>query len=255
VKSERSYSLLAFQALALLGLVLFCLTAGWQDWVAAFVVHRLMISIGEGIIYHRLLAHKSFDCPRWFLIFGSFWATLAGIGSGVAWTANHGAHHRHADTAQDPHSPWYKRLSWLYVWQGTYPVSARYAAHLLRNPTVTFFHQYYWHIHVAYAIILAVVYPYGLLSMYLAPAHLAWLSGPVMFNYLAHKSGYRNFDTQDQSRNNIWLGLWSFGEGWHNNHHANPGSYTTSYRWWELDINGIIIKLVGKNERTLDRKV
>jgi fatty-acid desaturase len=58
--------------------------------------------------------------------------------------------------------------------------------------------------------------------------------------------GYRSFETSDQSKNNFWIGLGAFGEGYHNNHHAKPRCAAHGHKWWEFDLTRYVIKALEK---------
>ena len=240
-------NLFYFQCIAAIGLAALLLFGAWYDFVIAVIMYVLMNSIGQGIVYHRLITHRSFVSPRWFLLFGSTVTTLAGLGSGLAWAANHLQHHRFSDSDEDPHSPHNDSKWHIYTHSMSTPVNMRYAAPFLRDNTLVWFHNHYWHIHLAWIITLAIVYPFGLISLYLAPAHLSWIVS-CCFNIYCHLYGYRNFETRDHSTNNPWVALPTFGEGWHNNHHKNPGNWTTQVKWWEVDMLSWVIRLVRKND-------
>ena len=68
-------------------------------------------------------------------------------------------------------------------------------------------------------------------------------------NYWCHQSGYRNFESNDFTTNNLLLGWLGMGFGWHNNHHAHPGRLILHYRWWEIDIEGYIGWLISKGKK------
>lgn len=223
-----------FQATALAALLVFVFTADWYNWIAMLTVYLFMSSLGQSMVYHRCIAHRSWVCPRWYFIFSNIIVTLAGIGSAIAWTAIHLQHHRYSDTEQDPHSPHNHGVLSVYTSSMTYPVNIKYAVGCLKNQTLVWFHEYYWQIHFIYVIMLGVVYPYGIVSLYLAPASLTWLVS-CTFNVVCHRTGYRNFNTRDSSTNNRWINWLTLGEGWHNNHHAQPGSYTTKVKNKEYD--------------------
>lgn len=240
-------SLFYFQCVAFIGLLALVFFGSAYDLIMTVIMYVLMNSIGQGIVYHRLITHRSFVSPRWFLLFGSAVTTLAGLGSGLAWAANHLQHHRFSDATEDPHSP-HNDSKWkIYTQSMAKPVNIRYAAPFLKDSTLVWFHEHYWHVHLAWIAVLATVYPFGLISLYLAPAHLSWIVS-CCFNIYCHQHGYRNFDTRDHSTNNPWVAVPTFGEGWHNNHHKDPGNWTTQVRWWEIDMLSWVIRLVRKND-------
>lgn len=116
---------------------------------------------------------------------------------------------------------------------------------LFRIRILTFIHRRYFEIHLVIVAGLALLGVKWLICGYLAPAALTWHSGGIVVS-LNHLFGYRNFSTGDNSKNNVITGFVTWGEGWHNNHHASPSKPSFSYRWWEVDIGGVLIKLVGR---------
>jgi stearoyl-CoA desaturase (delta-9 desaturase) len=199
--------------------------------------------VGNAMTYHRLVTHRSWIAPSWFLYLGNICGTLGGQGSAISWAANHIQHHRFSDQPEDPHSPKYKGMFWVQFLSMTGTVNIRYLAPYLKDKTLVWFHTYYWYIHAIYIILILFVYPFGVISLYLAPIALNWIVSGLV-NNLTHMTGYRNFDTVDDSHNMLLLGYVSFGEGWHNNHHADPKNPRYGVKWWELDLAHFLIKLI-----------
>ncbi len=229
-----SLILFIFQVIAHLSLVYFAFHFMWVDLLIIFVFYFLFTGIGSDMTFHRLLAHNSYKAPVWFYWLGNLFGTLGGVGSGIAWVANHRAHHRYVDTESDPHSPHHKgifRVQFLSMFE---PVNIKFAVRLLKDETLVFFHKYYWIIHAVYFLLLFTFYPRGIVSCYLAPAALTWSMSSFINNF-CHLFGYRVANTEDKSTNNFLIGILSFGEGWHNYHHANPSDSRCGHKKWELD--------------------
>jgi stearoyl-CoA desaturase (delta-9 desaturase) len=143
----------------------------------------------------------------------------------------------------DPHSPniqkWW-RVQFLSMY---YKPNLRFCRDLLKDKFIVFCHRYYFHINLAYACLLWFLNPFLIISAYLAPAAILWHGGSFI-NTIGHKWGYRNFKVLDKSVNNPLLGIFMFGEGWHNNHHAKPYKKSFSNHWWEIDISFLLIRLI-----------
>jgi stearoyl-CoA desaturase (delta-9 desaturase) len=229
-------------------------------WSGATVCLVLYVAAGLGITmgYHRLLTHRSFRTPRLVEYLLATLGTLANQGGPVQWVAVHRRHHQDSDADGDPHSPrhglWWAHLLW---WMPHDPVLddpaqyGRYVPDLDRDPVHRFLQRYH------------VLLPLGLagllvrLGQWWAGEGLSWLVWGIfvrttllyhatwLVNSAAHVWGYRSYSTRDQSTNLWWVALVTFGEGWHNNHHAFPRSARHGLRWWELDLTYWLIRLLG----------
>lgn len=221
-------------------------------FVAFYIWHALGITIG----YHRLLSHRSFSCPKFVEYFWVLPGFLAFEGSPIWWATMHRAHHRHVDTPLDPHSPRFglknAHTGWLSL--SSYPEHidpALQAKDLLKDPIYRFLEQggRLHHAHAlgfaiggAFRVLLYVCFGWKVALASLL-AGLAVLQIPLMLNVICHlpRLGYKNYRVDDDSVNVWWVGLLALGEGWHNNHHASPGSAKTGMRWWEFDLSWLII--------------
>jgi fatty-acid desaturase len=208
------------------------------------MVYFFTACVGMTMTMHRWLSHRSWNPPAWFQTLGLASATWGLMGSPIAWVALHREHHQHADQEKDPHSPlhhpWWK-VHFLTMFQ---PAQGADTRDLLRMKFLVFIHRHYVAIHLAILLLLAAWGWKWLVCLYLAPAALTWHSGGIVVS-LNHLFGYRNFATGDNSRNNLITGFVTFGEGWHNNHHAKPARASFSQHWWEIDLGGILIHLLG----------
>ncbi len=203
--------------------------------------------------YHRGFAHRTFRTSRAVqFLFAMIGASCAQRGP-LWWAAHHRNHHLRADTPLDPHSPGIHGFLWSHMgWFLTpraFQTEIGRVRDLARYPELRWLDRY----DVAMPILLAVtMYGLGVLLKHSAPRlhtdgaqMLVWgffISTVILFhatvtiNSLAHRFGSRRFETNDDSRNNLWLALLTFGEGWHNNHHRYPGAAHQGFRWWEVDL-------------------
>jgi stearoyl-CoA desaturase (delta-9 desaturase) len=221
--------------------------ATWYHWLVTGIVYFLMSAIGASICYHRLLSHKSFEPHSWFRRLSITLGHMAGIGSAISWVATHRAHHSYTDHSKlDPHSPhhhsWYKVL-WFSMFER---VDVRLVRDLLRDSSCVWWHKYYFIIHITVLAALWLLSPAWAMCAYLAPMAITWSMGGAL-NFVNHFWGYRNYETRDESRNNWFFALVYWGEGWHNNHHANPKKFCFGERSWEFDVSAWIIKHICKS--------
>lgn len=242
---KDSYKLFTLQLFAHLAIIPMIIYAQWYHWAAAIAVYFIG-GTSITVTYHRLLSHKAWVAPRWFEIVGTLFSTYIAVGSSIGWVATHRQHHRYTDKHGDPHSPntqpWW-RVQWFSMFE---PVNVKYAVDLLRDKFHLTIHQKYFHIHVSIGLILLLFDPFAVVYLYLVPAALVWNAGSAI-NTLNHKLGYRNYETKDNSTCSFLTGYLVFGEGWHNNHHADPASEKFQRKWWEFDLGYQVIKLVRKD--------
>ena len=203
--------------------------------------------------YHRYFAHRTFRTSRRTqFVFALIGASSVQRGP-LWWAAHHRNHHQNADTELDPHSPSLRGFVWSHV--GWFLTPRGFRTDWTRIPDLARFRELRWldRYDVLVPVLLAVIlYATGNLLHRFAPElgttggqMVIWgffVSTVVLFhatvtiNSLAHRFGTRRFDTPDDSRNNPWLALITFGEGWHNNHHFYPYSARQGFRWWEVDM-------------------
>jgi len=216
-------------------------------WLTAVLMYAAIGCFGISIGYHRLLTHKSFKTTKFWEYFCALWGTLAFTGSAIGWVGMHRDHHKYSDKPGDPHSPVVR--SWrMLVAAYDYAPDKWKIRHLIFDKFHVFIHTWYFGLLLAWT---AFWFSLGgiALAMYVViiPAVISvWVS--TTSNYMNHKWGYRNFETTDNSRNLWFNAVFTFGEGWHNNHHARPGNYDfgsgTSGKWWEFDPGARIIELI-----------
>lgn len=233
----------------------------WKGLALCAALWWLTGGVGICLGYHRLFSHASFVAPkpvRWFI---AWLGGLAGEGSALQWVANHRKHHVHSDQPDDPHSPldgsWWSHMLWLLPKQSPESSDAlhrRWAPDLMRDPMIRFLDRTFilWHLllgGVLFAVGTALwdqrtgwsLVVWGMFVRLVYVLHATWL-----VNSATHLWGYRNYETTDQSRNLWWVAALSFGEGWHNNHHAHPRMARHGHRWWEIDLTWCTIWLMER---------
>ncbi|HEY9678216.1 MAG TPA: acyl-CoA desaturase [Drouetiella sp.] len=231
-------------------------------YVALFMIFYTWHAMGITIGYHRLLSHRSFTTSKPVEYFWVLAGYLAFEGSPIWWATIHRAHHKHVDTALDPHSPrasgfWYSFTGWLN--EKTYLSHLdpyKQCKDLVADPIYVFLEQG-GNLPRGHALGFATCFAFrGLLwalfgwqvALCSLLAGMAVLSIPLMLNVVCHmpKLGYKNYALSDDSVNVWWVGLLAMGEGWHNNHHAAPGSARSGMLPHEFDATWLMLQFMKK---------
>lgn len=242
---KQSIVLFVFQLVCAAAAVALAVMGDWWHWLIAFGVYAVTGSIGASAIFHRLLSHRSYQAPTWWERLGTVIGTLGGVGSSITWVAIHRAHHRWVDTERDPHSPLHKgwlRVQWLIMFNQP---SLKLVPDLLRSKFHTNMHTYYWSVHLIYALCLLAIDPMAVLYAHLVPSAMLFHAGGFI-NTMGHSWGWQDHKGRDSSVNNPVLGVLVWGEGWHNNHHADPANWRFGHHWWQIDVAAYLIALVKK---------
>ena len=234
------------------GALLAPFTFTWSAFAVFMVLQFVTGLLGVTLCYHRLLAHRSFQVPRWLEHALALCGSLALQSGPIKWVATHRMHHAFSDRPQDPHSPqrgfWWAHMLWLFAADEVLDQPEkfhRYAPDLSRDR----FHRFLeatspWHTVVLGMALFALGgLPWLIWGVFLRIVfvyHVTWL-----VNSAGHLWGYQSYDTHEGSRNNWWVGILSYGEGWHNNHHAYLHSAAHGLRWWEFDATYLIIRMLG----------
>lgn len=222
-------------------------------WVS-LAVYFWFASIGNSVGQHRYFAHKTFKTSKFWERVLILSATLASVSSVFGYIVTHREHHKHTDDALDPHSPHHMSTwrSWTLDLTDTGRWDLRNAKDWIKNKDVMNAHKYFFAYILLYIALLLALDPMLVIYAYLVPASLCvWATGA--FNTWGHghglqSLGYRTWGTQDKSVNHHLVNLITFGEGWHNNHHRNPGAWHQGEQWWEWDLNAQIIKLIREKK-------
>jgi stearoyl-CoA desaturase (delta-9 desaturase) len=236
---------------------------GWVELSLAVTMWALSLGVGGTVGFHRHFTHRAFDAKPWVRNTLAILGSMAAQGPVVAWVVTHRRHHEFSDETGDPHSPqlhgsgfcnslqglWHAHAGWL--WSHDMPNPAYYAPDLLKDRRIVWINRtyYYW-------VVLGIVIPtvagglilgtwegafasflWGGFARIILTAQFVW-----SINSICHMFGTRPYATDEKSRNNIWLAIPSFGEAWHNNHHAYPTSAAFGHRWWELDLGWLVVR-------------
>lgn len=211
-------------------------------WVLSFAIYAIIGCFGISVGYHRLLTHKSFKTSKFWERFCTLAGMLAFTGSSIGWVGMHRQHHRYSDKPGDPHSPLVHGTKMLLA---SYDFDSNKWAvrYLITDKFHLFVHKYYFLILAAWAAVWALLGLHFLMFIVVIPAVISiWVS--TISNYMNHKWGYTNYVTTDNSKN-LWINaIFTFGEGWHNNHHARPGNYDFQVKWWEIDLGASVIRRI-----------
>lgn len=245
-----AFIVMPIMILGILGILAMVLTSSYWWLLLTFVFWVLMSGLGIAVGFHRVYSHQCYNPKPWLDNIILFFGTIACQASSLTWVSVHiGYHHRYTDTDKDPHTPkkglWHSFLGWTST-IGPETISYRYAVKLLRKPNHVFFHKYYFRIVWGFALVFALVFGLkAFLFGYCIAAMISVLQDNLV-NVFGHlpKLGYRNFETKDQSSNFIPLGYFGWGQGWHNNHHQEPGNFDFGVKWWEFDPCRIFIPLL-----------
>jgi stearoyl-CoA desaturase (delta-9 desaturase) len=229
---------------------LFCFR--WSALVAFLAMWVLAENVGIAMGYHRLLTHRGYSTPKWLEYCIATCGTLALQGGPIYWVAVHRMHHKYTDKKGDPHSPrdgkWWSHMGWIMNGSLRNRTAAlkQYAPDLTRDSYYVWLSKYHW---IPLTVVGLTLFAFGGWSWLLWGAvlpvtigfHVTW-----MVNSVTHMWGSRRFPTIDDSRNNFGVALLTGGEGWHNNHHANPVSARHGLAWYEIDVNYYGILLLQK---------
>ncbi|PNW78440.1 hypothetical protein CHLRE_09g397250v5 [Chlamydomonas reinhardtii] len=208
--------------------------------------------LGITLSYHRMLSHKSFTVPKWLEYILAYCGVLAVQGDPLEWSSSHRYHHLHTDTPLDPHSPyegfWWCHMGWLLDNNATMErVSNRSNADDLESQWYYRWLRDTYPFHVAAQ--LAVLFLVGGFPAVVwgGALRMCWVWHITWFvNSASHCWGYQDYNTGDLSKNNWWVGILAFGEGWHNNHHAFEFSARHGFEWWQVDMTWYIILALQK---------
>ena len=243
--------MVAFHAGAIAALFFF----SWKALLLAVLLWWVTGSMGIGMGYHRLLTHRGYKTPKWVEYFLTICGTMALEGGPIFWVATHRQHHQNADKEGDPHSPrdgsFWAHMGWIltgHTMRHNEKELLPYVPELRKDRFHAWISRWHWvPITVLGAAIFAVggwrFLLWGIFFRTVLGLHSTWL-----VNSATHMWGRQRFATHDDSKNSFWVALLTFGEGWHNNHHAHPQSARHGLAWYEIDLNWygiLVLRLVG----------
>ena len=253
------------------------LVVGWQLWadllfwsdLIVFAIMYVATGLGVTVGFHRLFTHRAFKAGKGVRTTLAILGSAAIEGPVISWVSDHRKHHAFSDQPGDPHSPHvdhgqglrgalrgllHAHIGWLFIHtqRGRHD---RYAPDLLADPTLRWVDRWFF----AWAVGgLGMAFVLGWLiggSLHTALTGLLWGGAVRMLvlhhvtysiNSLCHYFGRRAYETRDESRNLMWLAPLSFGESWHNNHHAFPTSAVHGLRRWQVDSSAAVIWLLER---------
>jgi stearoyl-CoA desaturase (delta-9 desaturase) len=223
----------------------------WRNLAVALFLYYVATGLGISLGYHRLHTHRSYKIPRLLEYFFAVCGSLTLEGGPIFWVATHRIHHQKSDQEGDPHSPrdgaFWAHVGWLLFGETNHNntrMMSKYAPDLAKHRFYVWLSNYHWVPMVVLAAILAAIggwplFLWGICLRVVFGLHATWL-----VNSATHMWGSRRFTTRDDSRNNWWVALITFGEGWHNNHHAHPSSARHGLAWYEFDPSWIQLKVL-----------
>ena len=242
----------------------------WTGVVLALLGLYVFGTLGISLCFHRLLTHRGVVCPKWLEHTFAILGTCCLQDTPARWVAIHRRHHHHADEQPDPHSPLvhflWAHMGWLVLKNRDttrLAVVSRYAKDILQDPFYARLERQFgwvWLVMISWgsffvggflaellcggSAIDALQFGLSLLiwGVFVRTVlvwHISW-----SVNSVTHLWGYRNYETSESSRNNFIIGIISNGEGWHNNHHADPRSARHGHLWWEWDVTWQTIRLL-----------
>ena len=244
--------------------------------LAIFGFMYAITSVGITIGYHRLFTHSSFKTSRFMTAVFAAFGSMAIEGPVLQWVADHRRHHQCSDDEGDPHSPhlhsggilealkgmWHSHMGWMI--NPRTKQSMRYVGDLRKDKLVRRMSKLF-----PFFVLISLALPAllgGLMTLTWMGAFLGFLWGGLVricfvhhvtwsINSVCHIWGAQPFSTNDHSRNNLIMGVFALGEGWHNNHHAFQSSARHGLRWWQLDMSYIIIWFMSKVGLVYDVRV
>jgi len=217
----------------------------WLDWTLCLLLY-FASGIGITVGYHRLVSHRSFECKPWVkaaLLTAGGWALE---NSAYKWCADHVRHHARCDQDEDPYNAkrgfWHSHLLWIF-YKNRADLNEKYEALFRKDPIVMWQHRYYVPVVLSgLALPFLVGYLYGGWVSGLGCFLLAGvarmvlvLNSTFLINSACHLWGDQPHTQADSSRDNWVVSLLTFGEGYHNYHHAHQRDYRNGPRWYNFD--------------------
>ncbi|KAF9615607.1 hypothetical protein IFM89_024703 [Coptis chinensis] len=225
-------------------------TFSWPAFSVALLLYVITGLFGITLSFHRNLSHRSFKLPKWLEYLFAYCGAQALQGHPIDWVSTHRYHHQFCDSERDPHSPlegfWFSHMSWFFDTRSLAEKCGEpnNVSDLQKQPFYKFLERTYIFHPIALAVLLYVLggFPFlvwGMAVRIVWVYHITWL-----VNSACHVWGSQSWNTGDLSRNNWWVALLAFGEGWHNNHHAFEFSARHGLEWWELDVTWYTVKFL-----------
>ena len=230
----------------------------WGSVATLLILYWVTACLGVTLGYHRLLSHRSFKVPQWLARFFATCGALSAEYGPITWSGIHRQHHKYSDTDPDPHDMnkgfWWSHIGWMFYDVPAEKNVRKYTADLRQDPYFRWLDKWFLLLQIPLGLTLYLIGGWSLvlwgIPLRLAVVyHVTWL-----VNSATHTWGERPYDTEDNSRNNKWVAVLTFGEGWHNNHHAYPSSAKQGLQHGQIDLTWyhiVVLKKLGlaKNVR------
>ncbi|KAF6176061.1 hypothetical protein GIB67_000155 [Kingdonia uniflora] len=232
-----------------------CLFAPFTYSLGAGLIALILIFItgqfGMTLSYHRNLAHRSFKLPKWLEYLFAYCGVHALHGDPIDWVSRHRYHHKFSDSEKDPHSPtegfWFSHIYWMF--DNNY-ISQKCGDQLniVEDLQKQLFYRFLRSTYLAHSLTLGALlyvcggFPYVVWGMGVRSIFV--FHGTFLVRSVCHIWGYQTWNTGDLSKNNWFVAMIAFGEGWHNNHHAFEYSARHGLESWEIDLTWNTIKLL-----------
>ncbi len=219
-------------------------TPAWTGLLLAVALWWIAGGLGIGMGYHRLLTHRGYKTPKWLEYTMTVCATLALEGGPIFWVATHRTHHKYTDKPGDPHSPrdgkWWSHMGWIMTGKAMHHSTEQLAPlvpDLIKDKFHVWISRYHWVPLTTLGFTILAIFGWNVVLWTIFLRVVVGLHCTWLVNSATHLWGSQRFVTGDDSRNNWWVALLTFGEGWHNNHHAHAQSARHGLRWYEFDLN------------------
>ncbi|MCA9562428.1 MAG: acyl-CoA desaturase [Myxococcales bacterium] len=210
-----------------------------------YIVHMFAVTAG----YHRYFSHRTFKTSRLGQFVLAWLAQSSAQKSVLWWAAHHREHHKRSDTERDIHSPVqkgfvYSHVGWIFDPEHD-DTDLNRVKDLARYPELRFLHRFELLPAIVTGVLSTIFFGWvGLFVGFFLSTVLVWHC-TFFINSLAHVFGKKRFQTDDESRNSLFLALLTFGEGWHNNHHYHQSSTRQGFYWYEIDLTYMALKVLS----------
>lgn len=199
--------------------------------------------------YHRYFSHRTYRTSRPFQFVLAMLGCSAMQKGPLWWSAHHRQHHRFSDTADDPHSPitrsvWWSHLGWILDPDSETTHFDR-VRDWMRYPELLWLNRHHWVPGIVLGAVCFLIAGWSGLFVGFFLSTVLLYHGTFLVNSLCHLMGGRRYNTDDRSRNNLFVAVVTLGEGWHNNHHHYQGSANQGFYWWEIDVSYYILKMLS----------
>lgn len=219
----------------------------WGAVGITLFLHWITGGVGITLGWHRLVTHRSFQTPKWVEYLLVLCGTLACQSGPIEWIGLHRNHHVNSDQELDHHNSsrgfWWSHMGWmLHKVPDKQEIIRRHTKDIADDPVYQFLDNYFLPVQIVLGLALYLMggwsfVIWGIFLRLVLVYHCTWF-----VNSATHLFGYRSHETSDRSTNCWWVALLTYGEGWHNNHHAFQYSARHGLKWWEIDLTWMMVR-------------